>query len=70
MEERKSGRAFGIQPEITTFRTSSLFFFVFGFAFFFGGQKIFVSCVVGFYRSQTQHIAAQASQALAKVTHV
>ena len=33
----------------------------------FGGQKIFfVSCVVGFYRSQSQHIAAQASQASQK----
>ena len=38
-------------------------FFVFGFALFFGGQKIFaVSCVVGFYRSQSRHIVAQASQ--------
>ena len=39
--------------------------------FFFGGRKIlFISCVVGFYRSQSQLIAAQASQALAKVQHV
>ena len=30
----------------------------------------FVSCVVGFYRSQSQNIAAQTSQALAKVQHV
>ena len=38
-------------------------FYVFSFALFFGGQKIFfVSCVVGFYRSQSQRIAAQASQ--------
>ena len=37
----------------------------------FGGQKIFfVFCVVGFYRSQSQHIAALASQVLAKVQHV
>ena len=60
--------AFGIQSEITTFQKWLFFCFVFGFALFFGGQKIFlVSCVVGFYISQSQHIAAQA---LAKVQHV
>ena len=63
--------ASGIQSEITTFRKSSLFFFFFALLFIFGGQKIFVvSCVVGFYRSQSQHTATQASQALAKVQHV
>ena len=64
LEERKSGRAFGIQPEITTFRTSSLFW---ALLFFLEDRKFFFSCVVGFYRSQSQHIAAQA---LAKVQHV
>ena len=29
-----------------------------------------MSCVVGFYRSQSQHIVAQASQAFTKVEHV
>ena len=29
-----------------------------------------MSCVIGFYRSQSQHITAQASQAFAKVQHV
>ena len=31
---------------------------------------VFISCVVGIYRSQAQHIAAHASQALAKVQHM
>ena len=71
LEPCKSRSASGIQSEITTFRKSSLFFFFFALLFIFGGQKIFVvSCVVGFYRSQSQHTATQASQALAKVQHV
>ena len=70
-EACKSRSASGIQSEITTFQKSSLFILLLALLFFFGGQKIFVvSCVVGFYRSQSQHIAAQASQALAKVQHV
>ena len=71
LESCKSRSASGIYSEITTLRKSSLFFLFLALLFFFGGQKIFfVSCVVGFYRSQLQHIAAQASQALAKVQHV
>ena len=69
LEACKSRSASGISSEISTFRKSSLFFLFLALLFFFGGQKIFVvSCMVGFYRSQ--HIAAQASQALAKVQHV
>ena len=46
-------------------------FCVLSFVFFFGRQKIFfVSCVIGFYRLQAQHIVAHASHSLAKVQHV
>ena len=54
-----------------TFLKSLLYFSFLALLFFSGGQKIFfVSCVIGFHRSQSQHIAAQASQALVKVQHV
>ena len=65
LEACKSRSASGISSEISTFRKSSLFFLFLALLFFFGGQNIFFPCVVGFYRSQSQHIAAQASQALA-----
>ena len=63
----KSLSASGIEMKITTF----LICFVFSHALFFGGQKIFsVSCVIGWRRSQSQHIAALALHPLAKVQRV
>ena len=61
LEVCESRSAPGIESEITTFRKSLLALLI-----FFGGQKIFfVSCGIGSYRSQSQHIAAQASHPLA-----
>ena len=46
-----------------TFRKSLLYFFVLSFALFFRrAENLFLSCVIGSHRSQSQHIAAQASQ--------
>ena len=72
LEACKSRSASGIQLEITTFRKPPLFPLFLALLFFSEDKKkIFVvSCVVGFYRSQSQLIAAQALQALAKVQHV
>ena len=47
-----------------------LYFLFLALLFFRKTKHIFLSCGIGFYRSQSQHIAAQASQALAKVQHV
>ena len=70
LEVCKSRSASSIELEIPTF-PKVLIFSCFEFALFFGWQKIyFVSYAIGFYRSQSQHIVAQASQALAKVQHL
>ena len=47
-------------------------FFIFSFALFSEDRKslLFLALLVFIYRSQTQHIATQALQALAKVQHV
>ena len=70
LEVCKSRSASSIELEIPTF-PKVLIFSCFEFALFFGWQEIyFVSYAIGFYRSQSQHIVAQASQALAKVQHL
>ena len=71
MKVCKSSSESGIKLEITTFRKQLLIFFVFSLAHFFQKtENFFVTCVIGSYRSQSQHIAAQASHPLVKVQHV
>ena len=62
LEVCKSQSASGIALEITTFQESLLYFFVLSFAFFLRTQNLFVTCIIGSHRSQSQQIAAQASQ--------
>ena len=65
LELCKSCSASGIELETTTFRNFPCT------CVFSGGQKLFsIFCILGFYRSQLQHIAAQASHPLEKVQHV
>ena len=56
LEVCKSSSASGIKLEITIFRKSLLYFFLFW------ALVIFLSYVIGSHRSQSQHITAQASQ--------
>ena len=51
-------------------RKSLLYFLLLTLLFCEEQKILFVSCVIGFHRSQSQHIAAQASHPLAKVQHV
>ena len=48
-----------IELEITIFGKPLLYFLFLASLFFFGGQKIFVSCIIGSHRSQSEYIAAQ-----------
>ena len=64
LEVCKLCSASSIELEITTFRKSLLYFFVLFelCSFFRRTENLFVSYVIGPYRSQSQHIATQASQ--------
>ena len=62
LEVCKSRSTSGIELEITTFQ-KSLLYFVLRFSLFFQRtENLFASCIIGSHRSQSQHIAAQASQ--------
>ena len=69
MEVCISPSASGIEVETTTF-WKSLLYSLFLALLFFQKTKIFVCCIIGSHRSQSQHISAQASHSLAKVQHV
>ena len=58
-----SRSASGIELKITTFGKSLLQFFCFELSSFFRRtENLFVTCVIGSLRSQSQHISAQALQ--------
>ena len=67
----ESRSAPSIELEITTCRNLLLYFLFLVLLFFPEDRKsFFVFCVIDSYRSQSQHIGAQASHLLAKVQHV